>query len=216
MSALLKLFETASTPVVSDALEQCGLRGQCRGIFPLSDGWRVFGRAYTVKISPPGATPRPHDEYMDDLQAGDVCIMDAREMPDAAVWGDLRTIVAQKRGVRGTIADGAVRDVSACISLGYPIFTRSRTMLSGGGRAWIEAKQVPVSIGGVYVRPGDLVLGDADGVLIVPQEKEAEVFERAQALDEADRKITAALLEGMPLTKARQAFGAKKYLPSKT
>jgi regulator of RNase E activity RraA len=142
--------------------------------------------------------------------------MDAREMPDGAVWGDLRTIVAQRRGVHGTVVDGAVRDVSACISLGFPIFTRWRTMLTGGGRAWIEAKQVPVSIGGVYVRPGDLILGDADGVLVVPQEKEAEVTERAQALEQADRKITAALLEGMPLTQARQAYGAKKYLPSKS
>ncbi len=211
MSALLKLFETASTPVVSDALEQCGISGQCRGLFPLSDRWRVFGRAFTVKISPPGGTAAPHDEYMEDLVAGDVCVMDARGIEGAAVWGDLRSIVAQGRGVRGTIADGAVRDVPACLELDYPVFTRWRTMLSGGGRAWIEAKQVPISIGGVQARPGDFVLGDADGVLVVPREREAEVFERAAALEEADRKIVAALREGMPLVQARKAFGAKPY-----
>src|SRR5688572_26199605 len=82
----------------------------------------------------------------------------------------------------------------------------------GGGRLWIEAKQVPVTIGNAFVQPGDLVLGDADGVVFVPRAREAEVLDAAARLDVADRRMTEALGQGMPLAEARRQYGAKRTL----
>jgi regulator of RNase E activity RraA len=152
---------------------------------------------------------------MDDLAAGDICMLDARTVRDGAVWGDLRSLVAQRRGVAGAIADGLVRDTDACSALGFPVFARCATPMSGSGRAWIEAKGVPIVVGGVPVAPGDFVLADGDGVVIVPAEAEARVFERAVALEEADQRMVAAIEGGMSLGDARRAFGAKKTLASR-
>jgi regulator of RNase E activity RraA len=204
-----------SSSVVSDALERLGIKGAwAPEIAPLSLGMRVWGRAFTVKIGPHNASTRAHDEYMEDLRPGDVCVMDARGL-EGAVWGDLRTMVAQRIGVAGTVVDGAVRDSAACAELGYPVFTRARTMLSGSGRVWIEAKQVPITIGGAYVRPGDLVLGDADGIVVLPQESAADLLAAAEELEAADARMREAIGEGMKLAEARKRYGAKKTLPAK-
>ncbi len=211
----MDLLKTVSSSVLSDALEHCGVAGQCRGLFPVGPGQRVFGRAYTARISPyhPGAVA--HDEYMGDLAAGEVCVLDARGV-EGAVWGDLRSVAAQQIGVAGVVADGPVRDGDACAALGFPVFARARTPLSGNRRAWIEAKAVPVVIGGVFVAPGDLVFGDGDGVVVIPRSREAEVFARAEVLEDADRRMMRALEEGLPLAEARRRFGVKSILPAKT
>jgi 4-hydroxy-4-methyl-2-oxoglutarate aldolase len=211
----LDLLKSTSSSVLSDALEHCGVHGQCRGLFPSAPGQRLFGRAYTVRVSPfhPGALA--HDEYMEDLQPGEVCVLDARGV-EGAVWGDLRSHVAQRIGVAGAVADGPVRDGDACAAMGFPVFARSRTPLSGNRRAWIEAKAVPVVVGGVFVAPGDLIFGDGDGVIVIPSTREEEVLARAEDLEAADQKMVAALKDGVTLAEARRRFGVKSILPSKT
>jgi regulator of RNase E activity RraA len=204
------VFETVSSSVVSDALDRLGIAGQCDGLFPIAPNMRVAGRAYTVKLAPHNAYAGQHDEYMDELGAGQVCVMDAREIRRGAVWGDLRSIVAQKNGAAGCVIDGALRDTAACLEIGFPIFTRWQTMLTGGRRVWIEAKAVPVSIGGVYVKPGDIVFGDTDGVAVIPEAREEEVIDLIAKLEEADRKIVDAIHSGMTLKAARAEFGVKK------
>lgn len=215
MSEEHALFQSVSSAILSDALEAVGSPGVCRGLAPLTLGQRMVGRAYTVRISPYNPDAKAHDEYIDDLRPGDVCMLDARDV-DGAVWGDLRTIVALQRGGAGIVADGAVRDTAACAALGLPIFLRARTALSGNRRAWIEAKNVPITIGGVHVRPGDLVFGDDDAVVVIPRAIEDAVLAKAVELDEADQRMTRALHDGMSLSDARKHFGAKKTLPAKT
>jgi 4-hydroxy-4-methyl-2-oxoglutarate aldolase len=208
------LFQTISSSVLSDALEMCGINGYCSGLAPLSLGLRMVGRASTVRISPYNVGADAHDEYINDLGEGDICVLDARGV-EGAVWGDLRSIVALKAKVAGVVADGGVRDTAACAAVGLPVFLRNRTPLSGNRRAWIEAKAVPVVIGGVLVRPGDLMFGDDDGVIAIPQAVEAEVLAHAEKLESADRLMTAALRDGMGLAQARSQFGYKKTLPAK-
>lgn len=215
MAGFEKLLEAVSTSILSDALEMVGVRGQCNGLFSPAAGVRVFGRAFTVRISPHNPKSTVHDEYMEDLRPGDVVMLDGRGV-EGALWGDLRSIVAQRLGAVGTVVEGAARDGDACLKMGYPVFSRSRSPLSGGGRAWIEAKQVPVVIGGVWVEPGDLIFGDGDGVVVLPAMREQEILAKAEALEAADSKMTAALREGMPLAEARRQFGVKKTLPAKT
>lgn len=204
------IYHDTSSSVVSDALDRLGIAGQCEGLFPIATGMRIAGRAYTVKLSPHNADMVAHDEYMDDLAKGDICVMDARGIDRAAVWGDLRSLVSQRAGVAGTVIDGALRDTAACLEIGYPVFTRWQTMRTGGGAVWIEKKAVPVTIGGVYVAPGDIVFGDADGVAVIPKSRESEVTELVEALEAADRAIIAAIKQGVALKDARARYGVKK------
>jgi regulator of RNase E activity RraA len=207
---------SVSTALLSIALDRCGIRGQCQGILPLDRRSRTYGPAFTVRIVPQSSPPLGHDEYMDDLKAGDVCAMDARGPLAGSVWGDLRSLVASRRGVAGTVIDGTAGDTSACIDLAYPVFVRAATMLGGGGRVRIEAKQVPVVIGGVYVCPGDVIFGDADGVIVIPQGREQEVLDVADALDRADENIRNGILGGMSLVEARRRFGVPAGKPPKS
>jgi regulator of RNase E activity RraA len=122
------------------------------------------------------------------------------------VWGDILTFVAVKRGVGGTVIDGMCRDVGRSLELRYPLFSRGWSMRTGKGRVELDALNVTVSIGGARVSPGDLLLGDADGVVAVPQEKEQEVIAQAKAIEEAETRIREAVEGGMRLDEARRKF----------
>ena len=213
MEALLDLLAKASTSVVSDALQKCGIQGQCRGIDPMNPGDRLHGVAVTARISPYNADSTHHAEYMDSLGPGSVAVLDGRGIREGALWGDLRATVAKRVGVNGTVVDGMVRDRDACRAMDYPVFARGSHMLSGNKLAWIEERNVPVTIGGVYVRPGDFVLGDGDGVLFIPRDAAAQVYDHAAPLHEADEKMIAALQDGMSLVEARNLHGLKTILP---
>ncbi|BBE33272.1 RraA family protein [Sphingosinicella microcystinivorans] len=213
MDALLALLARTSTSVMSDALQKCGIDGQCRGIGPINPGDRVHGVAVTARISPYNAASKHHAEYMDLLGPGSVPVLDGRGIREGALWGDLRATVAKRVGAHGTVVDGMVRDRDGCRELGYPVFARGAHMLSGNKLAWIEERDVPVTIGGVYVRPGDFVLGDGDGVLFIPRDAAAQVYDQAAPLQEADERMLAALRDGMSLVEARNVYGLKSILP---
>ena len=92
--------------------------------------------------------------------------------------GDILTEIAHRRGIAGTVIDGINRDVALCLSLGYPVYSRGSWMRTGKDRVQVEGTKVNVNIGGARVQPGDLLRGDADGVIVVPKEHEEAVFER--------------------------------------
>lgn len=209
MNAQLKILETISTSSVSEALDRLAIRGVCRGITALAPHYRMCGRAHTVRIVAQSSVVRPHDEYMDDLQPGEVCALDAQGILDGGSWGDLRSLVASRRGVAGTVVDGAVRDAMACLESRYPIFTRATTMLPGGGRLRIEAKQTGIMIGGVYVSPGDVLFGDGNGLLAIPRTREEEVIALAAAIEAGEANVRRAILDNMPLAEARKQFAHK-------
>jgi regulator of RNase E activity RraA len=134
-------------------------------------------------------------------------VLDNGGRENATVWGDILTWVAHKRGVSGTVIDGACRDTHLSRELGYPIYSRSYSMRTGKDRVQVEAVNGPVNIGEARVAAGDILRGDADGVLVIPRAHEAAVLAAAEEIDAVEQRIRAAINEGQTLAEARQALG---------
>jgi len=195
------------TATLSDALDRHGLNGQCWGIAPRSVASRMTGRAWTALYGPAGSPPGTVGDFIDDIPAGTVVVLDNGGRDNATIWGDILTEVAHARGIAGTVIDGICRDVALCLELGYPIYSRGHWMRTGKDRVQIESTGVPVNIGDVRVCPGDLVRGDADGVVVIPQAHEARVLDTAEAIQRAENAIRQAVREGMSLREARRLHG---------
>lgn len=206
MEARIEAFRKLSVAAVSDALDRLGLHGACLGIVPLTMGYRMVGRAFTVKYIPAGVEKGTVGDYVDDVPPGEVVVLDNAGRLDCTVWGDILTSVAHARGVAGTVIHGVCRDVARSFELGYPIFSRGKFMRTGKDRVQVDGINVPVSLGDVQVRPSDLVLGSDDGVVVVPREREEEVLSIAQSIDEAEEQILSAALKGSRLDEARKKY----------
>jgi regulator of RNase E activity RraA len=199
--------ERLDTATISDALDKHGLAGQCHRIKPRSTSFRMTGRAWTLLYGPAGSPPGTVGDYIDDIGEGTVIVLDNGGREDATVWGDILTEIASRKGIAGTVIDGINRDVSLCLELNYPIYSRDSWMRTGKDRVQVEATQVPVNIGNARVCPGDLIRGDADGVVVIPQAFEEKVLAAAEAIQLAEDAIRQAVRDGMSLREARVQHG---------
>ena len=195
------------TTSLSDALDRLGIAGQCLNIKPLDHGFRLTGRAFTILYGPAGTPPGTVGDYIDDVAPGSVVVLDNGGRENATVWGDILTWVAHKRGVAGTVIDGACRDTHLARELGYPVFSRSYSMRTGKDRVQVEAVNGPVNVGDACVNPGDILRGDADGVLVIPRAHEQAVLAAAEEIDAVEQKIRHAVNEGRTLADARKSLG---------
>jgi len=195
------------TTAISDALDRIGIAGQCLGIKPLDPGFRMAGRAFTILYGPAATPPGTVGDFIDDVPAGTVIVIDNGGRPDATVWGDILTMIADHKKLGGTVIDGACRDTHLALDLGYPIFSRSYSMRTGKDRVQVEAMNGPVNIGNARVNPGDLMRGDSDGVVVIPAAHELEILEIAESIDKAEDRIRAAVRGGMRLDEARRQQG---------
>ena len=195
------------TTALSDAMDRLGICGQCLNIKPLDHGFRMTGRAYTILYGPAGKPAGTVGDYIDDVPAGGVVVLDNGGRENATVWGDILTWVAHTRGVAGTVIDGACRDTALSLELGYPIYSRSYSMRTGKDRVQVEGTNVPVNIGDARVDPGDILRGDSDGVVAIPRAHEDAILKAAEEIDAAEDKIRHAVKEGKTLTEARKQHG---------
>jgi 4-hydroxy-4-methyl-2-oxoglutarate aldolase len=196
-----------SAATVSDALDRLGRPGSMFGIAPLFDGARLCGPAFTVRYVTAGSPPGTVGDYLDDVPPGAVVVLDNGGRTDCTVWGDILTAMAADRGVGGTVIDGVCRDVQRALGTGYAIYSRGRFMRTGKDRVEVSDVNRPVTVGGVQVRPGDLLLGDADGVLAVPAELVDRVLEVCTVISEREEGILADVLAGRSLATARARHG---------
>ena len=192
------------TATLSDALDRHGLVGQCYRIKPRSSDFRMTGRAWTLLYGPAGNPPGTVGDYIDDIEPGAVIVLANGGRDDVTVWGDILTEVAHRKGIAGTVIDGINRDLSLALELEYPIYSRDNWMRTGKDRVQVEATQVPVSIGNVRVAPGDLLRGDADGVVVIPKEFEDKVLAAAEQIQQAEEAIRESVRSGMSLREARE------------
>lgn len=170
--------------VLSDALDAAGARHQAMAphIRPLDDSLKLCGRARTgAYMETPHLVPgeNPYEleiALVDDLRPGDVAVFACGGSTQIAPWGSLLSTATRARGAAGCITDGFVRDVLEIREMKLPVFAGGIAPLDSKGRGQIQAVDVAVNCGGVLVAPGDLVFGDADGVVVVPQAIEAEVL----------------------------------------
>jgi regulator of RNase E activity RraA len=166
----------------------------------------LAGPAFTVRYAPRGTRNGSVGDYVDDLPPGQVVVLDNAGRTDVTVWGDILTLVASRAGLGGTVIDGVCRDVARSVELSYPVFARGNWMRTGKDRVQVEQYDGPVHVGGVRVEPGDLMVGDRDGVLAVPAEHAPQVLEVARAIAEAEDRIRERVRTGERLRDARIAL----------
>ena len=198
------------TTAISDAMDRLGIAGQCLNIKPLDPRFRLTGRAFTILYGPAGTPPGTVGDYIEDVPPGGVVVLDNGGRENATVWGDILTWVANRRGVAGTVIDGACRDTHLARELGYPIYSRSYSMRTGKDRIQVEAMGGPVNIGDARVSQGDILRGDADGVVAIPQAHEDAILANAEQIDAAESEIRRLVTEGNTLTEARAKLGYHK------
>lgn len=210
MSDTDKNVERASkldTTALSDAMDRLGIAGQCLGIKPLSHTFSLTGRAFTILYGPSGKPSGTVGDYIDDVPPGGVVVLDNGGRENATVWGDILTWCAHEKKIAGTVIDGACRDTHLAHELGYPIYSRSYSMRTGKDRVQVEAYHGPVNIGDARVQDGDILRGDADGVVVLPKEHEPEILTIAEEIDATEDQIRSAVQSGLSLREAREKFG---------
>jgi len=196
-----------STATLSDALDRLGRPGSLLGIAPLQNGQRLVGRAFTVRYRPAGHPPGTVGDYLDEMHPGQAVVLDNQGRTDCTVWGDILTAVAHQRGIAGTVIDGVNRDVRRALDLGYPIYSRGRFMRTGKDRVEVAEVGGVVTIGGVQVAAGDLLVGDDDGVVAIAAAAEQEVLEVARGIAEREAAIVSEALDGATIAEARARHG---------
>lgn len=205
---LVALFEGLDTPGVSDAMDKLGIPGQCLGIAPL-DNYRgtVVGPAFTVQYVPASLPPGSVGDFIEDVLPGDVVVLANAGRTDCTVWGDIMTQYAGSRGIAATVIDGVCRDVSKALGDGYPMFSKGRYMRTGKDRVQVASVNQPVAISGARVCARDIVVADANGVLVVPRARAEEVARTARQIEAVEAQIRAQLEAGKTLKQAREALG---------
>lgn len=194
------------TATLSDALDRLGIVGQCYRIAGRDPSFEMAGRAFTMLCGPAANPPGTVGDYIDDVPDGHVVVIDNGGREDATIWGDILTEIAHRRGLAGTVIDGISRDVKLCRELGYPVFSKGHWMRTGKDRVQVDQMNCAVNIGGARVQPGDILRGDPDGVVVLPQEHEEAVLAAAEEIHAAENAIREACRGGLRLDEARKQF----------
>jgi regulator of RNase E activity RraA len=209
-SASLDALEQArllSTAAVSDALDRLGITGQIAGVRPIDPSFRLCGPAFTVLYRPVADAGETVGDFVDDVPAGSVIVIANQGRTDCTVWGDILTETAQSRGLAGTVIDGLCRDAAWAVQARYPVYSVASWMRTGKDRVTIAAIGTPIEVGGVTVTPGDAVIGDRDGVLVVPSARLDEVVALAESIESVEEQIRIAVRGGERLDAARKRLG---------
>lgn len=199
--------ERLFTAVLSDVLDAAGRRSQAMrpDVRPLDDALVMVGRARTGSYADvyhvePGENPYELEiRLVDDLAPDEVVVLAAGASGRIAPWGELLSTACRARRAAGCVTDGLVRDIRAIRALRFPVFAGGIGPLDTKGRGKVVAIDVPVECGGVAVRSGDLVFGDADGVVVIPREIEGEILRAALDKVSGEDRTRAALERGEKL-----------------
>ncbi|MBI3328469.1 MAG: RraA family protein [Nitrospinae bacterium] len=205
--SLVQAYLKLSTSNVSDALDRLQLMGAPHGILPLWPGCqKIVGRAMTMKLVPQGAAS-PVLGTLEAVMAarpGDVLVIDQGGRTDVNSFGGVATFTAVQHELVGVVIDGVTRDVDEMKALGFPAYTRGIIQQSIRNRCAFAGHSIGVQLAGVSVRPGDLVMGDDNGVVIVPQESIPDVLKIAQECAETEERVKDWIAQGINPVEAHE------------
>ncbi|MBT2584037.1 RraA family protein [Planococcus sp. ISL-109] len=174
MSSKTEEFKDLPTTCISDALS--GLTNMDQSIKPVKENLTLCGRAYTVKVR--AADNKVVLKAIKEANQGDILVIDAKGFLQNASCGDFIVGLAQTLGLGGIVIDGAIRDLAGIQDMDFPVFCKGTTIAASDKHGTGETN-VPISCGNAVIRPGDIIKGDIDGVVVIPQELEEEVLKKA-------------------------------------
>ncbi len=207
---LLKKLYNLPTASLCDALDTIGFKGFMEyNIKPIVEGIKIVGPAVTIKdvISDKKEAPLAALQAIDDADPGDVIVRASEgDTKNIALWGGLMGLASKTKKIEGAVLDGGVRDIDELKEMKFQIFAPSIIPSTSVGRTQIKGINVPVTCGGVLVSPGDIIVGDSDGVIVIPADKIEMVIEIAEKMDSIEKKEAEELKKGTPLVET-----IKKY-----
>lgn len=188
---VIKQLSQFSAATIHEALGKYG--NLPSAIKPISSTMKICGPAYTVKTMPRDNILL-HRAYA-YAKPGDVIIANCSGFYEAGYWGDLMSLGAKTKGINGLVIDGCVRDADDIEAMGFPVFSRGLCILgtSNHGDGFLNE---PIVIGDVLINPGDIIIGDRDGVVVVPQNRIAEAIEKSAAREAKEENVRKQLREG--------------------
>ncbi|MBI2948805.1 MAG: RraA family protein [Verrucomicrobia bacterium] len=213
LSDVLAALSSLYSAVVCDVLDGLGFRQQALSsrVRPLTRARRVYGRVFTARAVAVTETPRePYKLQLaavDALTRGDVLVVDGQETQTCAFWGELLTTACAHKGVHGVVMTACTRDMWRIDELDFPIFGIGCHPADDKGRLEVVEMGGPITLAGVRTNPGDLIIGDVDGVVIIPGEVAPEAIRRAREKVTGENQVRNALASGMPIGEAFRKFG---------
>jgi 4-hydroxy-4-methyl-2-oxoglutarate aldolase len=208
-------LEKLATTNIADAMDKVGIRGAVIGIRPMYDCPKITGRAVTIKITAAGAVASKYHlgvRAIDAASSGDVIIIDNRGDLNNNCWGEILSMGSKMKGISGVVVDGAARDIDACREFGFPVYARGTVPITARGRIMEESFNEVIRIGDVQVSPGDVILADINGVVIIPSGRLDEVLEAAESILDKELAMIAELKKGVPMLEVDQKFAYESML----
>jgi len=206
------------TCAVSDALDSLNLKGATWGVRPQWPCAKIAGRAVTMKIKPAGLQqPTQHlgTAPIEAAQPGDIIVIDNGGKLEFSCWGGLLALSAKLKGVSGVVIDGASRDIDEARDLEFPVYARGVVPMTARGRVMQESYNQEIQFAGVQCHPGDLVLADGSGVIIIPKEKESEVVAAAETIYAKEQEMAAGIRKGYSGLEMLEKLGYEQMLNKK-
>jgi len=200
------------TPVVGDILDELGLYHQFlpQGIGPIREADKLVGKAMpALMMDVYGPQEKPFGlltEALDQLEEGEIYLASGGDMR-CAYWGEILTAAARRRKAVGAVINGYYRDSPQVMEQNFPVFSRGRYAQDSSVRTRVANFRCDIEVGGVWVKPGDLVFGDLDGVLVIPQQHVTEVTEKALEKARGEKQVRKAIEDGMSATEAFATYG---------
>lgn len=211
-----KKFDKLSTTNISDALDALGLKGATYGIRPM---WhtmkKIVGPAVTIKMTAAGLKESKHHlgiKAIDIAENGDVIVIDNGGRIDTSCWGGILANGAVMKGISGVIIDGACRDLDDCIEANCNVYARGSVVATARGRIMEEATNIMIQVAGVQVNPGDIVMGDKSGVVIIPFQRLNDVLNKAEELYKKELAMVTEILAGHSMTETDEKFSYERML----
>lgn len=209
---LLQRFEQLYTGAVNDVMREFCLLDQALPgrIKPLREYTAVAGFAFTVKSAPNAKITGEMEfrtQMLDSMKEDDFVVWDTSRDQNATLWGGVMTATAKGKKLKAACIDGGIRDTHQILAADFPVFYEYRISNGSLGRCLITHYQIPIKIGNVTIKPGDIVMGDIDGVLIVPRDIAYEVLVRAEEIKNNEKKIFSWVKNGDSIRSIKERGG---------
>ena len=198
-------YEQVTTAMVNDVLREMNILYQTLpvNILPLREEMKVAGIAFTLKGSKNldiTDEMEQRAQMLEAIEPDSICVWDTCGDDESAQWGEIMTMASIKRGCRGAIVDGGIRDTDMVLAQNFPVWCKYRTSNGMMGRFRMIGWQMPIQVGQVQIFPGDILLGDIDGVIVVPRKLAYEVLVRAEEIRDNEVEIKEMVNSGMKPT----------------